>query len=389
MKKLNTWPAFSVEESNKVSKVLLSNKVNYWTGEECRNFEIEYAALCNTQYAIALANGTLALELALKAIDVKHNDEVIVSPRSFVASASCVKVAGAEPIFAEVDSNIGNISADTIRSQISEKTKAVICVHITGHPCEMDEILDLCRKNNIWLIEDCSQAHGAKYKNQPVGSIGDIGCFSFCQDKIITTGGEGGMVVTNNKNLWEKMWSYKDHGKSFSKMFEEKQNYGFKWVHDSIGSNYRMTEIQAAIGRLQINKLDEWNHLRQKNAERIINSLAKFPEVYRIPEVKSYMQHAWYKLNIFLKDSALVSIKPVDLINLFTEAGVPCFAGPCPEIYLEKSFENNKAYSCRLPNARKLGETSIMFLVHPSFSDEDLKFICSTIEKISEDIKVV
>jgi len=185
------------------------------------------------------------------------------------------------------------------------------------------------------------------------------------------------------------MWSYKDHGKNFSKMFEKNQNHSFKWVHDSIGSNFRMTEMQAAIGRLQIKKLDEWNQLRKKNAERIINSLAKFPELYRIPEVKSYMQHAWYKLNIFLEDSALESIKPVNLINLFTEAGVPCFAGPCPEIYLEKSFENNKAHIHYFPNARKLGETSIMFLVHPSFSDEDLRFICSTIEKISKDIKVV
>jgi len=388
MKKLNSWPSFSPEESNKVSEVLLSNKVNYWTGEECRNFEIEFAAMCNTQYAIALANGTLALELALKAIGIQNNDEVIVSPRSFVASASCVKVAGAKPIFAEVDSNIGNISAETIKTQITKRTRAVICVHITGHPCEMDEIISLCRENNIWLIEDCSQAHGAEYKNQPVGSMGDIGCFSFCQDKIITTGGEGGMVVTNNHSLWEKMWSYKDHGKNFSKMSEKTVNSGFRWVHDSIGSNYRMTEMQAAIGRLQIKKLNKWNQLRKRNSERIINSLRKFPDLYRIPEVKSYMHHAWYKLNIFLKDRALESNSLVDLINLYTEAGVPCFAGPCPEIYLEKSFEKNKAVRRRLPNAKKLGETSIMFLVHPNLSDEDLNFICSTIEKISKGIKV-
>jgi len=388
MKKLNSWPFFSQEEINKVSQVLSSNKVNYWTGDECRKFEIEYAALCNTKYAIALANGTLALELALKAIDVKYNDEIIVSPRSFVASASCVNVAGAKPIFAEVDSNIGNISAKTIKAQITERTKAVICVHITGHPCEMDEILDLCRENKIWLIEDCSQAHGAKYKKKPVGSIGDIGCFSFCQDKIVTTGGEGGMVVTNNQNLWEKMWSYKDHGKKFSKMMEKNHNYGFRWAHDSIGSNYRMTEMQAAIGRLQIKKLGQWNQTRQKNAERIIDSLAKFPNLYRIPEVKPYMQHAWYKLNIFLKENVLKGIKSVELVNLFIEAGVPCFVGPCPEIYLEESFKKNKAVIRRFPIAKKLGETSIMFLVHPTLTNEDLNFICSTIEKISKGIKI-
>lgn len=250
----NTWPSYSDKDIEKISNILSSGKVNYWTGKECKKFEEEFANFVGTKYAVALANGTLALELALKAIGIKPSDEVIVTSRTFLASVSSVIELGAKPVFADVDKNTQNLDIEEIQKRITNKTKAIMCVHLAGWPNEMDEILKISKEYNLKVIEDCAQAHGAIYKNKSVGSIGDIGCWSFCQDKIMTTAGEGGMVTTNNKKLWEYMWSYKDHGKSYKKMTKPVKGQGFRWVHDSFGSNYRMTEIQAAIGRNQIKK---------------------------------------------------------------------------------------------------------------------------------------
>ncbi|NTW73026.1 MAG: DegT/DnrJ/EryC1/StrS family aminotransferase, partial [Eubacteriaceae bacterium] len=244
------WPSFTQEEADAVSRVLLSNKVNYWTGQECREFEKEFASWTGSAYAIALANGTLALEVALKALGICHGDEVVVTPRTFIASASCIVAMGAVPVFADVDRNTQNISADTITKVLTPKTKAVICVHLAGMPCDMDPIMDMAKQYGLYVIEDCAQAHGAKYKGRPVGSIGHIGAWSFCQDKIMTTGGEGGMVTTNDRALWSSMWEYKDHGKSWNAVYEQEHPQGFRWLHESFGSNYRMLEMQAAIGRI-------------------------------------------------------------------------------------------------------------------------------------------
>ena len=249
--KFSTWPSFSLEEANAVKNVLLSNKVNYWTGNECREFEKEFAVWSNSKYAIALGNGTLALDSAFKALNIGVGDEVIVTARTYIASVTSIVNAGAIPIFADVDLNSQNITPESIRSKITKKTKAIVCVHLAGWPCEMDGIMDLANEFNLYVIEDCSQAHGAMYKDKPVGSIGNIGCWSFCQDKIMTTGGEGGMVTTNDKSLWSKMWSYKDHGKSYEAVYQQKHPEGFRWVNESFGTNWRMTEMQGVIGRIQ------------------------------------------------------------------------------------------------------------------------------------------
>ena len=223
----STWPLFTTEEVDAVKNVLLSNKVNYWTGNECREFEKEFAVWSNSKYAIALGNGTLALDSALKALDIGFGNEVIVTSRTYIASVTSIVTAGAIPVFADIDTNSQNITTTSIRSMITKKTKAIICVHLAGWPCEMDEIIELANEFNLYVIEDCAQAHGAKYKSKPVGSIGNIGCWSFCQDKIMTTGGEGGMVTTNDKSLWSKMWSYKDHGKSYKAVYEQKHQMDF------------------------------------------------------------------------------------------------------------------------------------------------------------------
>ncbi len=384
IKKLNNWPQFTKEEAEIVKKVVLSNKVNYWTGNKCRTFEEEFSNWTNAKFSIALANGTVALDLALIAIGIKENDEVIVTPRSFIASASSVVNIGGVPIFSEVDKCTGNITAEHIEKKITKKTKAIICVHLGGLPCEMDEIMKLAKKHGLYVIEDCAQAHGANYKGKSIGTIGDIGAWSFCQDKIMTTGGEGGMVTTNSKELWKKMWSYKDHGKNLESVSKPSKNLGFKWVHDSFGTNWRMTEMQAAIGLIQLKKMERWNNLRNRNAGSIINTLSEFPELIEVPQAPSYVQHAFYRVYANIKLNNLK--KPWTRERIVQEInikGVPCFTGSCPEIYMEKSFRSSRfSPKERLVNAKLLGESSIAFLCHPTLSLTDLRFMNTNIKAV-------
>ena len=383
MKKIPGWPNFSKEEIQSVSRVLSSNKVNYWTGEECKEFEREFSEWTGANFSIAVSNGTVALDLALIALGICSSDEVIVTPRSFIASASSVANIGAKPIFSDVDCLSGNITASHIEEKITKKTKAIICVHLGGFPCEMDEIMKLAKKYNLFVIEDCAQAHGAVYKGKSVGTIGDVGAWSFCQDKIMTTGGEGGMVTTNNKKLWKLMQSYKDHGKNFDSIKKPSKKIGFRWIHDSFGNNFRMTEMQAAIGRIQLRKMQEWNRIRNRNAKMLINTLSKFPRVIEIPELPRYMHHAFYRVYAKITPNTLKKSWSRDrIIKEINLEGVPCFSGSCPEIYMEKAFINSSLTpKRRLNNAKILGETSLAFLCHPNLRLRDVQFIQKIIEQ--------
>ena len=383
------WPSFTQEEADAVSQVLLSNKVNYWTGTECREFEKEFAAWVGTDYAVALANGTLALDVALQAMGIGEGDEVIVTPRSFIASVSTVVNAGAMPVFADVDNNTGNISATTIAPKITDKTKAIICVHLAGWPCDMDEIMALAKQHNLWVIEDCAQAHGAKYKGKPVGSIGHVGAWSFCQDKIMTTGGEGGMVTTNDKVLWQKMWEYKDHGKNYDSIYHKQHPPGFRWLHDSFGTNWRMMEMQAAIGRIQLKKMTEWTKIRTQNAKILRDALTQFAgeqQFLRIPDIEFHQVmgsdsvHAYYKYYVYVRPENLPeNINRDSILNALNEKKIPCFSGSCSEIYLEKAFDNHPSRpNARLTVAKELGETSLMFLIHPTLTTNEMQTIANT-----------
>ncbi|MBW4017403.1 DegT/DnrJ/EryC1/StrS aminotransferase family protein [Moraxella osloensis] len=383
------WPSFTQEEADAVSQVLLSNKVNYWTGTECREFEKEFAAWAGTDYAVALANGTLALDVALQAMGVGEGDEVIVTPRSFIASVSTVVNAGAIPVFADVDNNTGNVSATTIALKITDKTKAIICVHLAGWPCDMDEIMALAKQHNLWIIEDCAQAHGAKYKGKPVGSIGHVGAWSFCQDKIMTTGGEGGMVTTNDKALWQKMWEYKDHGKNYDSIYHKQHPPGFRWLHDSFGTNWRMMEMQAVIGRIQLKKMAEWTKIRTQNAKILRDALTQFAgeqQFLRIPDIEFHQVmggdsvHAYYKYYVYVRPENLPeNINRDDILNALNEKKIPCFSGSCSEIYLEKAFDNHPSRpKARLTVAKELGETSLMFLIHPTLTTNEMQTIATT-----------
>lgn len=379
------WPDFTQEEADTIQSVLLSNRVNYWTGHECREFEKEFASWVDSEYAIALANGTVALELALKALAIGPGDEVIVTPRTFIASVSCIVMVGAKPVFADVDAESQNITAATIRTVITPRTRAIICVHLAGLPCDMDSIMAIANEHNIKVIEDCAQAHGARYKGRSVGSIGDIGAWSFCQDKIMTTGGEGGMVTTNDRDLWSRMWSYKDHGKSWEAVYERKHSSGtgFRWLHGSFGTNFRMMEIQAAIGRIQLRSMANWTRQRTVNAERISEVLCKYPSV-RFTKVPEGFKHAWYKFYAFVLPEALSDgWNRNNLINEINMMAVPCYSGSCPEVYLEHAFDGTDFRpSDRLPVAKHLGETSLMLLVHPTLTGTEINKTCHVLEDV-------
>ena len=370
----SVWPSFSDEEIAAAAAVIASNKVNYWTGQEGRTFEREFAEWAGSAHAVALANGTLALDVALKAMNIGPGDEVIVTPRTFIASASTVVSAGATPVFADVDIESGNISAATIAAVLTEKTKAIIPVHLAGWPCDMDAIMALAAERDIWVVEDCAQAHGAKIGGRSVGSIGHVGAWSFCQDKIMTTGGEGGMVTTNDADLWSTMWSYKDHGKSWEAVYEREHAPGFRWVHESFGTNWRMLEVQAAIGRIQLGRMQAWNARRTLIAQAIAAALAPLAGAVRVPAPAQGMTHAHYRQYAYVRPAGLKAGWSRDRIVAELNArSVPVMQGSCSEVYLEKAFDGTPWRPAkRLPVARDLGETSLMFLTHPTMTDEEI-----------------
>ncbi|CEA06312.1 putative aminotransferase [Pseudomonas saudimassiliensis] len=377
------WPSFTEEEANAARDVLLSNKVNYWTGQEGREFEKEFAAWADSEYAIALTNGTVALDLALKALGIGPGDEVVVTSRTFLASASSIVTAGAVPVFADVDADSQNITAETVRAVLTERTKAVICVHLAGWPCDMDPIMQLAEERGLYVIEDCAQAHGARYKGRSVGSIGHVSAWSFCQDKIMTTGGEGGMVTTNDRELWKRMWAYKDHGKSWDAVYEKQHPPGFRWLHESFGTNWRMTEVQAVIGRIQLKHMADWTAARTRNAEQIWNTSRQHAAL-RVPVVPAEYVHAHYKCYVQVRPEQLAEGWTRDrVIEAIVARGVPCFQGSCSEVYLEKAFDNTAwRPSERLPVAQELGETSLMFLVHPTLTDDEISKTCAVIDAV-------
>jgi dTDP-4-amino-4,6-dideoxygalactose transaminase len=378
------WPSFTAEEADAVADVIRSNRVNYWTGSECREFEREFANWSGSQKAVAVSNGTLAIDLALKALNIGSGDEVIVTPRTFVASISCVVTAGAAPVFADVDLNSGNISAATIAPKITGKTRAIIPVHLAGWPADMEGILELARPAGIAVIEDCAQAHGATINGKSVGSFGDVGAWSFCQDKIMTTGGEGGMVTTDNEELWSKMWSYKDHGKSWDAVYNREHPPGYRWLHESFGTNWRMLEVQAVIGRIQLRRMAEWTKRRTWIAQQMVSALSGYASVVRVPLPDASMQHAFYRLYAYVKDEGLKSGWTRDrIISEIMARGVPAFQGSCSEVYRERAFDNTPwCPAQRLPNALALGETSIMFLTHPTLTDDEVQLTCDAIRDV-------
>jgi len=370
---MNSWPHFSKEEIQKSSDILRSGKINYWTGTEGKDFEKEFSSYVGVNHSVVVDNGTSALILAAHSLGISKGDEVIMSPRTFVASAFSIMVLGARPVFVDIDRDTQNIDPSLIEAAITPKTKAIMAIHLAGWPCEMNKIQEICKEYNLYLIEDCAQAHGAKYNGQSVGSFGDINGWSFCQDKIMSTAGEGGMITTNNKDLWEKVWSFKDHGKNYDTVYHKEHPPGFRWLHENVGTNLRLTEIQSAIGRLQLRKLDQWIEKRRAFAE-IFNDGFNELDGLRITLPPKHIKHAYYKYYVFVDNHKLQKNKGRDFImNELNKMNIPCFSGSCSEIYKEKAFKQlfPKGHST-LEVAKELSETSLMFLVHPTLNNEDI-----------------
>jgi len=376
------WPEYAEDEIDAVQSVLSSGKVNYWSGDQGRIFEKEFATYVGTEYAIALANGTLALEAALYALDIGNGDEVIVPARTFIATASCVVMRGAIPVVADIDLCSGNLTVETIEAARTEKTKAIIVVHLGGWPCDMPEIMAYAETQGLKVIEDCAQAHGAEIDGRKVGSFGHAAAFSFCQDKIISTGGEGGMLVSNDNEIWRKVWALKDHGRDYDAVYNREHGPGHRWFCTSFGTNWRLTEMQSAIGRMQLKKLPEWLAIRRSHAAMIINNLSDVPGLdIHVP--RDGIQHAYYRLYASIDTAALHEDWNQDrIIKEVVNNGTPCFHGSCSEIYREKAFEHLMSDRYPLPNAQLSGQNSMALLLHPTLKVEH-------IEKIIETVKMV
>lgn len=379
------WPSFTDEEVEAVARVLRSGRVNAWTGDECSAFEREFAAWVGVQHAIALSNGTVALEVAWRSLGIGPGDEVITTPRSFQASASSIAMAGARPVFADIDRESQNITPTTVAPLMTPRTRAILCVHLAGWPCDMEGFRELADAHGLKLVEDCAQAHGASIGGRSVGSFGDVAAWSFCQDKIMTTGGEGGMVSMNDRSLWKAAWSYKDHGKSWDAVFERQHPPGFRWLHETWGTNARMMETQAVIGRIQLARMPAWHATRRHHAEALIASMKTQPAL-RVPVPPSDIEHAWYKFYAFVRPERLKPGWDRDrIMQAINKSGVPCYSGSCPEMYREKAFVDARmAPETHLPVAKELGETSLMLLVHPTIGPDHIARTLSAVQYVME-----
>ncbi len=376
------WPYFESDEIDAVTSVLSSGKVNYWTGDEVKLFEAEYAAYLGVEHTIALANGTVALELALKTLNIGPGDHVIVPSKTFIATASAVVAMGAIPIVADIDLVTQNVTSATLSAAITPQTKAVICVHLAGVSCDMDDLLAFTRHHNLHLIEDCAQAHGGRYKGKALGSFGIISAFSFCQDKIMTTGGEGGLIALNDTTLYKLAWSIKDHGKGYDRVYNSTHGPGFRWLHDRFGTNWRLTEMQAAIGRKQLGKLDTWVAARNANEAAYRQALLPFSRAISVTPSSPDWEGAAYKFYFFVNPNALAADWSRDqIIAALNAEGIPTFGGSCSEIYLEKAFDQFSPIG-PLPNAQVLSQTSVMLTVHPTLTPQHISDACNALSKV-------
>ena len=377
------WPTYADDEIDAVSELLRSGRVNQWTGDAVFAFQEACTARFGGGHGIALTNGSVALELALKAFGIGPGDEVIVSPRSFVASATCVRLVGATPVFADVDRDSGNISAATIDAVVSPRTRAVIPVHLAGWPCDMPAIMALAERHGFYVIEDCAQAHGGEIDGASVGSFGHAAAFSFCQDKIISTGGEGGYTSFRSFDDWKWAWSFKDHGKSWEKVSSPPKQPGFRWLHDSVGTNWRLTGPQAAIGLLQLQKLDEWRALRTRNAAIWARAFDNVPGL-RVPMPPQHLTHAFYKFYAYVDVPEGAEELRDRILQRASGAGLRLFSGSCSEIYLEDAFSDMEKPD--VPVARELGKTSLMVEVHPTLRPELLEKRAATLAEIVTEV---
>lgn len=363
-------PSIGEEELRNVSEAIKSGWVSS-KGKYIEEFEKRFAKYCGCRYGVAVSNGTVALHLALVVLGVKKGDEVIVPNFTMIAPVLAVVYTGAKPVFVDADSETYCVDVNKIEEKINFKTKAVIPVHIYGHPCNMDEINEIAKKHKLFVVEDAAEAHGAEYKGKKCGSLGDIGCFSFYANKLITTG-EGGMLVTDNKEIYEKARSLRD-------LAFGKEN---RFLHEEIGFNYRMTNIQAAIGLGQLEKINLFLEKKRKNAQ-LYNLLLKDIRGVITPIEKPYVKNSYWMYGIRFSDE--FGMTKEDIKKELFERGVDnrdFFTGMNEQpVFRKMSLQINEEF----PISKKLSEQGIYLPSGLDLKEQDIKYICYTLERIQKE----
>ena len=403
--KLPGWPWFDEGTIKAAMEVLRSGKVNYWTGSLGMEFEKKWAEYNGVEFAISTSTGTSALHTALGALGIGPGDEVITVPYTFIASSFCVLQIGAIPVFVDVRKEDHCIDPKEIEKKITSRTRAIIPVHLYGNVCEMDEIMKVARKHNLKVIEDAAQAHGAEYKGKKVGSIGDVGCFSFCQNKTFTTGGEGGALITDDEDVAWEARSFRDHGYDVKKrMSLLEMEQALPYIHRRVGFNYRMTEIQSAIGLKELEKLDSWNlPQRRKNGETLIAELKECPQILTLPVHSEEKRNGFYVFPIVLNLDAITCDKATFLKAVIAE-GVYAWKEFWPQSYKEKVFTEHNGFGrfnfpfeskeytdpkaveydkVFCPNCAWLEERTFVVHIWPTIKEQHIQLVAKAIKKVA------
>ena len=396
------WPSFQKATIEKATRPLKSGRVNYWTGNVGTEFEKAWAKWNGAKYAITTSNGTSALHTAVAALGIGPGDEVICPSYSFIASSFCILQAGALPVFADVDES-HTLDPKGIEKLINKRTKAVLVVHLYGVVADLDPIKKIARKHKLFLIEDCAQCFGGVHKGKKVGTIGDVGCFSFCQSKHFTTGGEGGAVITNNEDLNWECKSFRDHGydvKERLRLLELEAK--LMYIHQRVGFNYRMTEMQSMIGLCELGRMDSWNLLRRRrNGRYLAKALGDHPLVLHPPLDTKHRENAyWWAPFVLDADKLKVSVK--QFVKAMEAEGVPVYGVQWPEMYREKAYVSRNGfgrlkYPFNDPKARRIDYTkfdckkaqwlagrTMSFFTHPVYTLKHMKLYVDAFKKVAD-----
>jgi dTDP-4-amino-4,6-dideoxygalactose transaminase len=402
--KLVFWPQFDEETISAVAEVLRSGKVNYWTGPKGMEFERRFAEWQGSRYAISTSSGTAALHVALSALGIGPGDEVIVPSYTFIASSFSIVQAGAIPRFADVNLEDHCISIESAEKLVNERTRAIMVVHLYGNVADMDKVLDFARRHNLFVIEDNAEAFGGVYKGRKTGTLGHIAACSFCQNKTFTTGGEGGMVTTDDEELAWNARSFRDHGYDVRQrlsLLELEQK--LPYIHNMVGWNYRMTEMQSVIGLKALEKMDSWNMpARRRNARILIEALKDRPEIKFCPIDTPERQNGWY-VTAFSLDIEKMNCTIREFVDAAAAEGAPCWKVFWPQCHTERAFQEHRAFGrsgfpfksreytdpasvdyskVEVPNARWHEEHTFTCFAYPTFTEEDMRQIAAALNKV-------
>ena len=398
------WPQFNPAVYDKVTDILKSGKVNYWTGKVGMEFEKAWAKWLGVGHAISVANGTCALHTALASLGVGPGDEVICTSYSFIASSFCALQAGALPVFVDCGTD-HLINPALIEEAITERTKAIVVVHLYGMVADMDPIMEIARKHNLYVVEDCAQCFGGVYKGKKAGTIGNVGCFSFCQSKHFTTGGEGGMVVTNDEDLAWECRSFRDHGYDVKAKLNLLEMEGKQlYIHRRVGFNFRMTEMQSQIGLCELERFDDWNlKNRIRNGKMLIAQLKDHPLIKYCPVDTEERQNSfWWAPFVIDTDKLKDGIDTKQVIAAIAAEGVPVYSVLWPEMYKEQAYTDRKGfgtvgYPFNDPRSRNIDYTkfnckmanwmtdrTISFFTHPVYDECHVQAMIDAFKKVAE-----